>query len=244
VIILSDASLTFFFSNDMKSVREKIVFDICGGAFTEARESLGLSEKELAVLACLSSQQICQIENGKTDSFYTPEMKVSSARKVSKILGLSDDLAFRSSAMAQIPAQLATGTTSDAGIARPKGYQRAATFSRALSLVASTIKQSIKIRGDEAGTTSTRKKQIFKRLPLWLMGSIGLAFFFMLAYRANDADSQRVVVTTELSSAAQVTPASAHLVQPPVNAVNMTTVSATPTRDPSTPELGGSIPTD
>ena len=76
------------------------------------------------------------------------------------------------------------------------------------------------------------------------MGSIGLAFFFMLAYRANDADSQRVVVTTELSSAAQATPASAPFVQPPVNAVNMATVSATPTKDPSTPELGGSIPTN
>ena len=226
----------------MKSAREEIVFDICGGAFTEARESLGLSEKDLAVLACLSSQQICQIENGKTDSFYTPEMKVSSARKVSKILGLSDDLAFRSSAMAKIPAQLATGALSDAGIARPKGYQRAATLNRALSLLASTIKKSIKIRGDEAGTTPTRKRQIFKRLPLWLMGSIGLAFFFMLAYRANDTDSQRVAVTTELSSAAQATPASVPFVQPPVNAVNMATVSATPTKDPSTPELGGSIP--
>jgi len=63
-------------------------------AFTKARESLGLSTKELSGMACLSVRQIEQIENGETSTFYGPQVKVTAAKKVAGLLKLAQEEAF------------------------------------------------------------------------------------------------------------------------------------------------------
>ena len=63
-------------------------------AFTQARESLGLSIKELSGMACLSARQIEQIENGQMGSFYSLQIKVTAAKKVAQLLKLSESDAF------------------------------------------------------------------------------------------------------------------------------------------------------
>ena len=63
---------------------------IRSNVFIEAREKLGLSAKELAHLACISTRQVLQIENGETDSFYSPRIKVNAAKKVAVILNLNE----------------------------------------------------------------------------------------------------------------------------------------------------------
>ena len=63
-------------------------------AFTKARESLGLSTKELSGMACLSDRQIEQIENGETSTFYGPQVKVTAAKKVAGLLKLTQEEAF------------------------------------------------------------------------------------------------------------------------------------------------------
>ena len=63
-------------------------------AFTKARESLGLSMKELSSMACLSARQIEQIENGGMSSFYSPQIKVTAAKKVAALLKLKEEDAF------------------------------------------------------------------------------------------------------------------------------------------------------
>ena len=63
-------------------------------AFTKARESLGLSTKELSGMACLSVRQIEQIENGETSTFYGPQVKVTAAKKVAGLLKLKEEDAF------------------------------------------------------------------------------------------------------------------------------------------------------
>lgn len=63
-------------------------------AFTRARESLGLSTKELSGMACLSVRQIEQIENGETSTFYGPQVKVTAAKKVAGLLKLKEEDAF------------------------------------------------------------------------------------------------------------------------------------------------------
>jgi len=45
-------------------------------------------------MACLSTRQIEQIENGETSSFYGSQIKVTAAKKVAKLLQLSDEDAF------------------------------------------------------------------------------------------------------------------------------------------------------
>ena len=63
-------------------------------AFSQARESLGLSAKDLAGMACLSVRQIQQIENGESSSFYGAQIKVTAAKKVANLLGLKESEAF------------------------------------------------------------------------------------------------------------------------------------------------------
>jgi cytoskeleton protein RodZ len=63
-------------------------------AFTKARESLGLSTKDLSGMACLSVRQIEQIENGETSTFYGPQVKVTAAKKVAGLLKLKEEDAF------------------------------------------------------------------------------------------------------------------------------------------------------
>jgi len=63
-------------------------------AFTKARESLGLSTKDLSGLACLSTRQIEQIENGESSSFYGDQVKFTAAKKVAGLLKLKPEDAF------------------------------------------------------------------------------------------------------------------------------------------------------
>ena len=63
-------------------------------AFTRAREALGLSVKDLSGMTCFSVRQIEQIENGESSSFYGPQVKVSTAKRVAAVLKLSEEEAF------------------------------------------------------------------------------------------------------------------------------------------------------
>ena len=67
---------------------------ILGENFRKAREAQGISVADLASKAILSKNHIEQIENGGNQSFYTEAIKVQSAKKVAKILGLVDEEAF------------------------------------------------------------------------------------------------------------------------------------------------------
>ena len=70
-------------------------------AFTKARESLGLSTKDLSGTACLSVRQIEQIENGEISSFYGDQVKFTAAKKVAGLLNLTPEEAFDFSGVAQ-----------------------------------------------------------------------------------------------------------------------------------------------
>jgi transcriptional regulator with XRE-family HTH domain len=83
--------------------------EICKEAYTKAREKLGLSSKELGAMACLSTRQIEQIENGEMSSFYGAQIKVTAAKKVAKLLNLSDEEAFNYGS--ETPERLSTDPT-------------------------------------------------------------------------------------------------------------------------------------
>jgi len=74
--------------------KPSILGEIRKEAFTKARESLGLSTKELSSMACLSVRQIEQIENGEMSSFYGPQIKFTAAKKVAALLKLKEEDAF------------------------------------------------------------------------------------------------------------------------------------------------------
>ncbi len=70
-------------------------------AFTKARESLGLSIKDLSGMSCFSVRQIEQIENGESSSFYGAQVKFTAAKKVAELLKLKPEEAFDFSGVAQ-----------------------------------------------------------------------------------------------------------------------------------------------
>lgn len=58
------------------------------------RESMGWLVGDLATRACMSVKQIRQLEEGGSSSFYSESVKLTSAKKVGSILGLTPDEVF------------------------------------------------------------------------------------------------------------------------------------------------------
>jgi len=58
------------------------------------RESMGWLVGDLATRACMSVKQIRQLEEGGSSSFYSESVKLTSAKKVGGILGLTPDEVF------------------------------------------------------------------------------------------------------------------------------------------------------
>jgi len=63
---------------------------INGSILRQSRETLGWSHGEVASRACLSVKQVKQLEEGGASSFYSDNVKLTAARKVAGILGLSE----------------------------------------------------------------------------------------------------------------------------------------------------------
>ena len=87
-------------------------------AFSAAREKRALSVEQLALLACLSKKQIQQIENGQSNSFYSPAIKLVAAKKVAKLIQLDEKDAFDFGPQAELPLtqadELTLGESSEA----------------------------------------------------------------------------------------------------------------------------------
>lgn len=65
--------------------------NIDGSFLRQSRDTLGWSHGELASRACLSIKQVKQLEEGGSSSFYSENVKLTAARKVAQILGVTED---------------------------------------------------------------------------------------------------------------------------------------------------------
>jgi transcriptional regulator with XRE-family HTH domain len=68
---------------------------VLGSKIKEAREKADLSLEDLAKQACLSTKQLEQIEDGGDSYFYSAAIKFTSAKRIAKILGLTEDSTFK-----------------------------------------------------------------------------------------------------------------------------------------------------
>ena len=64
--------------------------EIIGSVLKDAREKKNLARAEFANLCCLSAKMILELEEGGMSSFYTFEIKVITAKRVGKFLGLDE----------------------------------------------------------------------------------------------------------------------------------------------------------
>jgi transcriptional regulator with XRE-family HTH domain len=65
--------------------------NVLGSKIKDAREKAGLTQEELAKQACLSMRQLEQIESGGDSYFYSAAIKLASAKKVARILGIEEE---------------------------------------------------------------------------------------------------------------------------------------------------------
>jgi transcriptional regulator with XRE-family HTH domain len=70
------------------------ISQIDGQSVRLKRESLGWAISDMATMACLSTKQIKQIEEGGMTAFYSENVKLTSARKVAGLLGMTEPQLF------------------------------------------------------------------------------------------------------------------------------------------------------
>ena len=66
------------------------ISQIDGQTVRRKREALGLAVSDVATTACLSTKQIKQIEEGGMTAFYSENVKLTAARKVAALLGMTE----------------------------------------------------------------------------------------------------------------------------------------------------------
>ena len=129
--------------------------EISKEAFSKAREARGLTTKDLGGMACLSHRQIEQIENGESSSFYGAQNKFTAAKKVAKLLNLSDEEAFDYGT--QTPAKI---------IESPKAEETKKVSSKKAQVKNETaaVKQAIEETPTPELATEEEKKEPAKKL--------------------------------------------------------------------------------
>ena len=70
------------------------ISQIDGQTVRRKREALGLAVFDVATTACLSTKQIKQIEEGGITAFYSENVKLTAARKVAALLGMTEAQLF------------------------------------------------------------------------------------------------------------------------------------------------------
>jgi transcriptional regulator with XRE-family HTH domain len=74
----------------MRPHKHDAQLEIIGSVLKDAREKKNLARAEFANLCCLSTKMILELEEGGMSSFYTFEIKVTTAKRVGKFLGLDE----------------------------------------------------------------------------------------------------------------------------------------------------------
>ena len=74
----------------MRPHKHDAQLEIIGSALRDAREKKNLARAEFANLCCLSTKMILELEEGGMSSFYTFELKIATAKRVGRHLGLEE----------------------------------------------------------------------------------------------------------------------------------------------------------
>ena len=165
----------YCFNNRLIMSKNKISTIRCL-AFVDARQRLGLSTEALALNACLSKKQIEQIESGEQSAFYSAALKLRSAQKVAKILGLeeADYLEI------EIEAPL---LSADASIAEPEPEPEPIPAPKPAPVL-EMEKLPVPILKSKPAPADLQIKD--KQRKLFLYASVAAAFVFAIIHFGND----------------------------------------------------------
>ena len=141
-------------------------------AFSKAREKCGLSAKDLGGMACLSHHQITQIENGESSFFYGAQNKFTAAKKVAKLLNLSDEEAFDYGP--QVPVKIIEAPKVEESIKAPA--EKAQPKKEAVAVQEVAAAKVAPIETSLPATSANSKPASSKKLFLWLSVLAALVF--------------------------------------------------------------------
>lgn len=163
---------------------------IQGDVFTRAREHVQLSYLDLAKMASLTESQVRQIENGEMGAFYSPAIKLIAAKKIAKILGLSEEECLIYADADDVPKQ------------RPDHKKDSAqSISQLHQTIAKENFDQILLATQETG--GQKKLKSYQKISLYLILVIlGVGAFFSFYARADivgfmPAYGERLVITSE-----------------------------------------------
>lgn len=178
-------------------------------AFTRAREKLGLSAKDLGGMACLSTRQIEQIEDGELSTFYSQQVKVTAAKKVAKLLGLTEAEAFHldeKTAVKQVEPELTTAVQEVQSPPKPvkesKSKQKTASIQSEQDQPPFTGAPSkVTPLSSSAPSEPTKKKNLF----LWLsvLAAAAFAIINLSQFFFAEQPQEVVIVKEEVIAAPQ-----------------------------------------
>lgn len=189
--------------------------EICKDAFTKAREKLGLSTKDLGGMACLSTRQIEQIENGQMGAFYGVQIKLTAAKKVAKILGLSDEEAFEYAASTLVQSEPQKDEETQSEVTE---LLKVENIQPARKLPESVMPEEKKVLIDQVGlkqstaepSSSNSQSAPWKKVVIWLavIGAAAYAAFNLQPLFFSEKPEEIVVVKEEIiEPAPEVAPA-------------------------------------
>ena len=134
------------------------------------RETRGWTMTDMAMRSCLSIKQIRQLEEGGTDSFYSDSVKLTAAKKVGAVLGLS---------AAQVLGQPNQPLPVSAEAPLQSSPPVDQSHSPAASTQAQAVAQPLSDSGDTPKSTSTS---------VWVMGALFATALLVAAWMNPSAE--------------------------------------------------------
>jgi transcriptional regulator with XRE-family HTH domain len=144
------------------------------------REARGWVLNDMATRACMSVKQIRQLEEGGTSSFYSEAVKVTAAKKVGALLGLSADEVFAQDSVSEsIELEAPLVTEVDSVLEEP--IEQPAVVESSVATACASNELHIQTPTVEV-TASSTSEQIKSKTSLWVIASLFVAALAVAAY--------------------------------------------------------------
>ena len=142
------------------------------------REARGWALNDMATRACMSTKQIRQLEEGGMSSFYSEAVKVTAAKKVGALLGLSADEVFVQEAIASV--DLAVQAV-EVSIAEPEVAHPVDSVSEP-SIVEATIDVASESSVPSSAPSVSVAEDTKPKTSLWIIAGLFAAALAVAAY--------------------------------------------------------------
>lgn len=189
--------------------------EINGELFKLRREERGWAQSDMATRACMSVKQIRQIEEGGVSAFYSESVKVSAAKKVAGLLGLSSEQIWLAPAIQTVEESVSVEHAETAvevhveqqaeQHVEPEAQAKEAESAVQEEATQPATEAVVSQAADQTTSSIPEDKQAKPKTSLWLIAALFGAALAVAAYMRPDAEP----VATEPPPPLQAVPSEA-----------------------------------